>query len=154
MIRFMTEKKSLKLTLNVPATFPAVYADQNKLIQILFNLLHNAVKYTDEGSITVDATHKKKVATITVNDTGIGMSDQALESIFKPYEQDVGGARHIEGGIGLGLHICKQFVELHGGKISVESTLGEGTIFSFTIPLAATGSTSVNIDKEIAATKI
>lgn len=152
MISFMTEKKSLKLTLNVPATFPAVYADQNRLIQILFNLLHNAVKYTDEGSITVDATHKKKVATITVNDTGIGMSDQALESIFKPYEQDVGGARHIEGGIGLGLHICKQFVELHGGKISVESTLGEGTIFSFTIPLAATGSTSVNIDKEIAAT--
>ena len=153
MIHFMTENKNLQLKLNVPASFPDIYADQNRLIQILFNLLHNAVKYTKEGSITIDATHKRRIATITVTDTGIGMSDQVLQSIFEPYEQVDNGVQHFEGGIGLGLHISKQLVELHEGKISVESIVDEGTIFRFTIPLADNVSVLAKSDTEVAATK-
>src|SRR5699024_7670417 len=102
MIYFMTENKQLQMNLNIPASFPELHADPNRLIQILFNLLHNAVKFTNEGSITIDATHNRRVATITIADTGIGMSNQALESIFKRYKQEMEGAEHIEGGIGLG----------------------------------------------------
>src|SRR5699024_9658249 len=131
--------------------FPDVYADQNRLIQILFNLLHNAVKYTNEGIITIDATYKGRLPTVTVADTGIGMSEQIQKSVFQPYEQEEMKSTAIEGGIGLGLYICKQLVELHGGMISVESTLGKGSVISFTLPLADVSSKKTGSKQEIAA---
>ena len=151
MIRFMTENKKLEIELKITEAFPDVYADQNRLIQILFNLLHNAVKYTNEGKITIDATYKGMFATVTISDTGIGMSDQIQKSIFQPYEQEETHTTAIEGGIGLGLHICKQLVELHGGTISVDSTLGKGSVFHFTIPLAKDKSNKVDSELEVAA---
>lgn len=135
MIRFMTEGKNLGLYLTIPDSFPGLDADKNRLIQILFNLIHNAVKFTEEGSITVNATHKNKIATITIADTGIGMDETIQQSIFKPYKQETSSTTSIGSGIGLGLTICKQLVELHGGKIFVESTPGKGSVFSFTLPL-------------------
>ncbi len=142
MIRFMTEGKNLKLHVKVPAFFPMVDADENRIIQILFNIIHNAVKFTHEGSVTIEASHKNGVATIYVRDTGIGMNEETQQYIFQRYKQEDASMTSIGGGIGLGLAICKQLVELHGGKISVASTLGKGTIFSFTLPLA-----SVSIDE-------
>ncbi|MGM8213098.1 hybrid sensor histidine kinase/response regulator [Virgibacillus sp. W0430] len=136
MIQFMTEKKAIKIHHNVPVTFPNVFADENRLIQIVFNLIHNAVKYTNEGTVTIRAEAQDGVAIIYVEDTGIGISEETKKKIFMPYEQEDASITAIGGGIGLGLHICKRLVELHGGTISVESDINKGTVFFFSIPLA------------------
>src|SRR5690625_2274949 len=135
MIRFMKDgKKELQFRLDIPRFFPKVKADKNRLIQILFNLLHNAVKYTNSGSITISADYKNKMATIYIQDTGVGMSMETLNRIFQPYEQEDSSLTAIGGGLGLGLNITKQMIELHGREISVESTVGKGTVCYFTIP--------------------
>ncbi|QQK81772.1 response regulator [Salicibibacter cibi] len=136
MIRFMVSGKDIRFKLDIPVDFPKVHADENRLIQILFNLLHNAVKYTNNGTITLSADHKNKMAAIYVKDTGVGMNKETLNRVFQPYRQEDSGITSIGGGTGLGLNICKQFVELHGGEISAESTLGQGSVLSFTLPLA------------------
>lgn len=136
MVRFMTEGKNLDLYSLIPPSFPKVHADESRLVQILFNLIHNAVKFTNEGSVTIRATHKDNVATIIVSDTGIGMTKNTQQMIFQRYQQEDSSPTFISSGIGLGLHICKQLVQLHGGEISVESQIGQGSTFFFTIPLA------------------
>src|SRR5690625_684391 len=135
-VQFMISGKNLQFHLNIPASFPEVKADENRLIQILLNLLHNAVKFTNEGSITIEATKQGHQATITITDTGIGISDEFQKQVFQSYEQEDASASSIGGGIGLGLAVCKQLVELHGGEIFVQSTVGKGSTFSFTLPLA------------------
>ncbi|WP_307728295.1 hybrid sensor histidine kinase/response regulator [Paenibacillus plantiphilus] len=136
MVQFMTAGKPIRLINNIPAGFPQVRADENRLIQILFNLLHNAVKFTNEGSITVDAHIKEDQAVIHIADTGIGMDVETQRRIFEPYEQgdmnDAGSA----GGLGLGLSICKQLVDLHKGTLTVSSALGNGSILTITLPLS------------------
>jgi len=100
----------------------------------LFNLLHNAVKYTDEGMIRISAVRRDgQTAEVRVEDTGIGIAEEDLPNIFAPYEQ---ARQHGRGGFGLGLGICKQLVELHGGAIFASSRQGEGSVFGFTLPFA------------------
>ncbi|WP_234410525.1 ATP-binding protein [Caldalkalibacillus mannanilyticus] len=127
--------KPIRLHIDIDDSFPSVQADENRLIQILFNLIHNAVKYTDEGCITIRATAKDKLAHIHIEDTGIGIEEEALQTIFQPYEQGNFHSTRSSGGMGLGLSICKQLVELHGGTLTVHSTLGKGSVFTFTLPL-------------------
>ena len=148
-IRFTVENKNVEIDLNVSETFPRLYADQNRLIQVLFNILHNAIKYTEEGYITIDASHKADMATVTITDTGVGMSEQTKKVIFEPYKQI--GTSTQEGGIGLGLSICKQLIELHGGTISASSSLNRGTSICFTIPLAHSLEDAAMVVKEVAA---
>jgi two-component system, sensor histidine kinase ChiS len=148
MVRFMTEGKNLNFILKIPQYGAAVWADENRLIQILFNLLHNAIKFTTEGFIKISAEIKNDHVLITIEDTGIGMDDSTLERIFSPYEQGVFHSSPNEGGIGLGLKICKQLVELQGGTLSASSTVGKGSVFSFTLPLAR------ELDLTIAATEV
>lgn len=136
MLRFMTEGKPIRLINLVPDTFPRVVADENRLIQVLFNLLHNAVKFTHKGSVSVRAEGEGGQARIFVEDTGIGMDEETLERIFLPYEQGDSGITAVGGGIGLGLSIAKQLVELHEGTLEVSSVPGEGSAFAFTLPLA------------------
>ncbi|BBI35158.1 hypothetical protein KCTCHS21_45570 [Cohnella abietis] len=136
MTRVLAEGKPLQLNNQIPEKFPLVIADENRLIQILFNLLHNAMKFTDEGSITVSAHEKDGFAYIHVSDTGIGMDKETSRTIFLPYEQGPFEHFNPSGGIGLGLSICKQLVELHGGTISVSSAPGEGSTFIFSLRLA------------------
>ncbi|MCM3560203.1 ATP-binding protein [Brevibacillus borstelensis] len=133
MIRFLTEGKPVRLVNQIPGNLPGVMADEHRLIQILFNLLHNAVKYTPEGDIVVKAQAKAGKVFIMVSDTGVGMDKETQLRIFQPYEQ--GSAGMEGGGFGLGLSICKQLVELHGGTIEVSSTPGKGTTFTFSLPL-------------------
>ncbi|MBP1968504.1 sensor histidine kinase YesM [Virgibacillus natechei] len=151
MIRFMTEAKDLQIQLNIPDSFPKVDADKNRLIQILFNLIHNAVKYTNHGRITIEADHKNGMATVYVKDTGVGMSEEIRRKVFQAYTQEDSSMTSIGGGIGLGLSISKQLVELHGGEISVESTLLKGSIFSFTLPLAGKSTKETKDGLEAAA---
>ncbi|MEH6940236.1 ATP-binding protein [Bacillus sp. JJ722] len=135
MLCFMTEEKNISFEIHISKTFPTVKADENRLFQILFNLLHNAVKYTNEGTIKIFAEVEDGVAIIRVEDPGIGMDQETLHSIFKPYEQVNSSRTAIAGGIGLGLSICEQLVKLHGGILSVKSIVGIGSTFTFTLPV-------------------
>ncbi|MCE3198212.1 hybrid sensor histidine kinase/response regulator [Paenibacillus sonchi] len=135
MIKVMLDGKPVQLRADIEDTFPAVQADEQRVIQILFNLLHNAVKFTDKGFITVRAVRKGPMAEVQVEDTGIGIPEEALLQIFHPYEQADNHFKRASGGFGLGLSICRQLVELHGGTITAESSLGERTLFRFTLPL-------------------
>lgn len=134
MIRFMTDGKLVALLNEVPKNFPTVLADENRLIQIIFNLAHNAVKFTSEGEVVIHAYVEKGLAYIVVADTGMGMEEATIQRIFEPYEQAFGNSG-IEGGFGLGLSICKKLVELHGGTIQAQSVPGQGSQFTFTLPL-------------------
>lgn len=136
MLKSMLSGKSIQLSVDIDGRLPAVRADENRLVQILFNLLHNAIKYTTRGEIVIRASHAGGMAVIQVEDTGIGMDEETMRRIFLPYEQgdpEKGGA---VGGFGLGLSICKELVELHGGTLQVSSSLGEGSVFTFTLPLS------------------
>jgi len=126
--------KGLELTSSVAAGIDRLYADKNKTKQILFNLLGNAVKFTENGSVTLSVDRSDGDFLFTVTDTGRGIPQEDIGHLFQSYKQ-VGPAR-LDGseGTGLGLVISKQFVELQGGRIWVESTLGSGSTFAFTLP--------------------
>ncbi|PYI54044.1 hybrid sensor histidine kinase/response regulator [Paenibacillus flagellatus] len=136
MLRFMTDGKNIKLVLNVPDTFPCVLADENRLVQILFNLLHNAVKYTNEGQIAITAEVRDGKACVLVSDTGVGMDEETRRRVFEPYERGETGMTATASGLGLGLSISARLVELHGGTLTVESEPGRGSVFSFALPLS------------------
>ncbi len=111
-----------------------ITADHDKLKQILTNLISNANKFTENGSIKVKVTKRKNDVLFAVSDTGIGIAKENLNKIFDKFAQIDSSITRKKKGTGLGLTISKHLVELHGGKIDVESTLGKGSTFSFTIP--------------------
>ena len=146
--------KDLQLINNISPDLPLVQADENRLQQILHNLIGNAVKFTEIGSITVSAqviswdensdNHQPKVdqkaansqVAVTVSDTGIGIPADKINRIFESFEQADGSTARQFSGTGLGLAVTKQLVELHGGKIWVESIENVGSYFTFTLPIA------------------
>ena len=134
-IRYMIEGKPIELRVDIPENFPKVMADENRLVQILFNLIHNAIKYTNEGLIVVHCDIRDGMAYIQIEDSGIGIEEDVQQRIFQPYEQVDSSMTALGGGLGLGLSICKQLVELHGGILEVHSSLGLGSVFSFTLPI-------------------
>lgn len=136
MLQLNADVKSVKIANQIPEDFPPIYADENRVVQIVFNLLHNAVKYTNDGVISIQAFVKDGRAYIVIADTGIGMDENMLKRLFRPYEQASTNETMIDGGFGLGLSISKQLVELHGGTLVVSSVLGEGSKFTFSLRLA------------------
>jgi len=142
MLKFMIEDKPIQLRMDIAESIQPVMADEKRLVQILYNLLHNALKYTEEGTITVSAESQDGHAMIYISDTGVGMDEETLDRIFLPYEQGSYGISDGRG-LGLGLSICKQLVELHGGTLTVRSELGNGSIFSFNLPLSDENAISV-----------
>ncbi|GEN89487.1 hypothetical protein OSO01_42260 [Oceanobacillus sojae] len=137
LLQLSSDMKQLEMINKIPKEFPAVYADENRVTQILFNLVGNAVKYTSKGGVTISAEKKEKYAEVHVTDTGIGISGEMQKRLFLPYEQDNATSGMQEGGFGLGLSITKQLVELHGGQIWVSSEDAEKTTFTFTLELAS-----------------
>jgi PAS domain S-box-containing protein len=132
-ITALTESRKVLVVAEVPAMY--VKGDPLRLEQILSNLLSNAVKYSPEGGrVTVSVTAQNGHAVVAVVDHGPGISPAKLGQVFERFKQ-VQDPGHQEPGTGLGLAICKALVELHGGKIWVESTVGKGSQFSFTVPL-------------------
>lgn len=133
MFRFMAEGKRVQIIVDTPEGLPLIQADERRLVQILYNLLHNALKFTDEGAITVSVRADKNSVIMQVSDTGTGISEELQARIFEPYEQGTAQAR-LSGGIGLGLSISKQLTELHGGELTVQSVLGQGSVFQVSLP--------------------
>ncbi|MDR3580687.1 MAG: MASE1 domain-containing protein [Oryzomonas sp.] len=134
-IRPLAEKKGLVLNVDVAEGAGEICGDVRRVEQILFNLLSNAVKFTEYGSISVCCKLDNNSYMFSVTDTGIGIKNEDLEMLFKPFHQiDTGLNRKYEG-TGLGLSICKRLVELMGGTMHIESSPGRGSIFGFTLPL-------------------
>ncbi len=138
MFRFMLKGKPIELIVRIPSQSPLVLADETRLIQIFANLIHNAIKFTEHGSIVIDAEVIGKKLFISVSDTGIGIEKDMQERIFEPYEQVDSTMTSIGGGLGLGLRICQELISLHGGTISLISTPGNGSTFTFSLPIAKT----------------
>lgn len=136
MVRYMTLGKPIRLENDVPDSLPFVYADEHRLIQILFNLLHNAIKFTDEGVVRIRAFEKNGKVRVEVMDTGIGIDERMIDRIFLPYEQGFPESGKAAG-LGLGLAIARQLVELHGGALTAKSIPGQGSSFAFSLPLAS-----------------
>lgn len=142
--QFLLGGKPILLVNNIPGNFPEVYADGNRLIQVLHNLIGNAIKFSDRGAVEINAEITREMALIQVKDTGLGIEEHMQERIFQAFEQAAVSDSNHYGGTGLGLSITKKLVELHGGSIQVESRPGEGSVFTFKVPLADTASTALS----------
>ena len=119
----------------VDARLGQVRADERKVRQVILNLLSNAIKFTPEGGrIEVAAVPKDKSVEVSVSDTGVGIAPEDQEAVFEEFRQ-VGTSAAKQEGTGLGLALCRKFVDLHGGQIRVQSEVGRGSIFTFTIPV-------------------
>lgn len=121
---------------NIPQRLPAALADEDRVLQILHNLIGNAAKFTDRGVINVTANVIGEFIQIEVGDTGTGIPSNRINEIFESFTQLEGGITRTQGGAGLGLSVTRQLVELHGGTIRVESVLGIGSTFYFTLPVS------------------
>jgi signal transduction histidine kinase/class 3 adenylate cyclase/ligand-binding sensor domain-containing protein len=135
-LRPLISTKDVKLFYKVQEDLPYVLADENRLQQILHNLLGNAIKFTEKGSVHLSADVDNGMVSVKITDTGIGILKDKHESIFKSFEQADGGISREYGGTGLGLSVTKQLVKLHGGKIKVDSEPGKGSTFTFTLPVS------------------
>jgi len=128
----------LDLRLAIGSGADDVLGDRNRLLQVLDNLIGNAIKFTPKGGrITVSASAKGQEVVFSVADTGSGIAPESVAHVFDPFWQAATRARRL--GAGLGLPIAKGIVEAHGGRIWVESTVGHGSTFFFTIPIAPAG---------------
>lgn len=134
-MKIQAERKSTTLAINLPESLSEVLADETRITQVFFNLIDNAIKYTPQhGEITISASERPKEVLIQVSDNGIGIPEKEIPRLFERfYRVDKGRSREL-GGTGLGLSIVKHIVKAHQGEISVESQLGQGTSFLFTIP--------------------
>lgn len=130
----LTQGKNIVLKNEIPEDIPTVLGDENRLQQILNNLVGNAIKFTNDGEIEISGKESGTFVEITVRDTGIGIPQDKCERIFLSFEQADASTAREYGGTGLGLSITKHLVELHGGKISVDSEPGSGSVFTISIP--------------------
>ncbi|MGF1507245.1 MAG: sensor histidine kinase, partial [Anaerolineae bacterium] len=130
----MLDGKPVTLIREIDAGLPTLTCDKRRVRQILLNLVSNAIKFTEEGSITLRATHTGDSVTLAVIDTGPGITPEQTEYIFEPFVQTEEGIKHA-GGTGLGLPISKKLAEAHGGRLWVESTPGAGAAFHVRLPL-------------------
>ncbi len=149
-VRPLAEQKELAFEVDLPEELPPVQADPERLQQILLNLLSNAVKYTEEGRVGVRARREAGRVRVEVWDTGPGIPPEDLPRIFDRFYR-VKDERQKAGGTGLGLAIVRYLVEAHGGEIQVQSQVGQGTTFSFTLPITPRKVTTSGAPAETAA---
>jgi signal transduction histidine kinase len=131
----LAAEKQLALEVDVPADLPRGRGDERRLTQVLMNLVSNAIKFTEAGSVSIRAKIEDSSFVIAVTDTGMGIAPEDRERIFEEFQQVDSSSTRKKGGTGLGLAIARRIVELHGGRIWVESTPGQGSTFAFTLPL-------------------
>lgn len=133
----VAKSRGLYLKIDLAPSIPKIPFDSDRMVQVLNNLLGNAMKFTKEGGITIKTQDKslENHIVVSVIDTGKGISEKDILKLFQKFQQIESAEENEEGGTGLGLAICKEIVERHGGKIWVESLQGHGTTFSFLLPI-------------------
>jgi signal transduction histidine kinase len=131
----LAKEKRLAFKVDVEPDLPPGYGDERRLTQVLLNLVGNAIKFTDSGEVAIKASQKNGAFNIAVCDTGPGISQADQARLFQEFQQADNSITRKKGGTGLGLAISKRIVEMHGGKIWVDSTVGRGSTFSITLPL-------------------
>ena len=134
-VRVLVEKKGLELIVDVPQDLPLIHCDRTRIRQVLLNLLGNAARFTEKGSIRIWVEAGEGQITTHVSDTGPGIDPKQAVRVFEPFWQGDASIRRRYGGTGLGLAISKRFVESHGGRIWIDSKLNAGTTVSFSLPL-------------------
>jgi signal transduction histidine kinase len=141
-VRVATESlaaaKKLALETQVTRDLPHGLGDKKRLTQVLLNLVGNAIKFTDAGEVRITAAAANGHFALSVNDTGPGIPAQEQERIFEQFHQIDNSITKAKGGTGLGLAIARQIIEMHGGRIWVESALGQGSTFRWRLPVRAT----------------
>jgi signal transduction histidine kinase len=138
-LRSLAAEKGLDFVVDVPDNLPVAFGDNGRLTQCLMNLAGNAIKFTRRGSVEIGAEVVGDELRFRVTDTGIGIPQEELENVFAEFRQVDAAVTREFGGTGLGLSITRRFVELHGGRIWVESELGKGCTFYFTVPQRTRG---------------
>jgi signal transduction histidine kinase len=134
-LRLPFEEKQIELALDIPENLPALSADSHQLNWVVTNLLSNALRWTDTGGkVQLTATEDHHVLYVTVADTGHGIPQESLETVFDKFVQLKSSTETTPGSVGLGLAIAREVVEAHGGRIWVESQIGVGSTFFFTLP--------------------
>jgi signal transduction histidine kinase/DNA-binding response OmpR family regulator len=131
----LIESRSLYLNMEIPEDLPPLYIDQTRIRQVLLNLVSNAARVTESGGITIKIQPAEEQLKVIVSDTGPGIAPEDLSKLFQPFRQLDGSLKRKQGGSGLGLNISRNFVELHGGSIGVESQVGRGSDFWFILPV-------------------
>jgi signal transduction histidine kinase len=126
--------KKLAFKIEVSPDLPNGHGDEHRLTQALLNLVGNAIKFTDSGEVLIKATTANKSFNVAVRDTGPGISEADQAKLFQEFQQADNSITRKKGGTGLGLAISKRIIEMHGGRIWVESCVGQGSTFSFTLP--------------------
>jgi two-component system, NtrC family, sensor histidine kinase KinB len=132
-LRPQVEAKALSFGVDIPVDLPLVMGDRSQVERVVANLVINAIRYTRQGEIRISAELRGHYVAVAVSDTGEGIPPEYLPHIFDKFVQVPGAAT---GGAGLGLAICRLIVEAHGGQISVQSEIGHGSTFTFTLPVA------------------
>jgi signal transduction histidine kinase len=131
----LAAEKKLRLTIMLSPDLPVGKGDQRRIVQVLLNLVGNAIKFTEAGEVTVQATTSDGAFVVSVRDTGPGISPADQQRIFEEFQQVDSSNTRRKGGTGLGLSIAKRIIELHGGRLWVESAPGEGSTFWFSLPV-------------------
>ena len=143
----LAEHSGLEIIRDIEGDIPTLMGDRDRLIQVVINLLSNAIKFTTTGSVTCRIRQQADTVLVSVIDTGIGLAPEDMDQVFEKFKQVGEVMTDKPKGTGLGLPICKQIIEHHGGRIWVESELGQGSTFSFTLPVSlATGTDITRID--------
>jgi signal transduction histidine kinase/CheY-like chemotaxis protein len=135
-VKPLLENKCLALQIAIPNDLPQVFCDRVRIQQVFLNLVSNAARFTEKGGITIAVVQEDQQVLVSVADTGPGVSPQDTQRIFEPFCQGTGELWRGKGGSGLGLSISKRFIDLHGGRMWLESEPGVGTTFFFTLPLS------------------
>ncbi len=128
-------EKELRLEIHCEEGLPSVYVDFHRIYQVLRNLVDNAVKFTHSGQVEIGARRLEDAVEFFVRDTGIGIPEESLTTIFEEFRQADGSTTRTYGGMGIGLSLSRRLVELHGGEMSVESRESHGSTFTFTVPV-------------------
>jgi CheY-like chemotaxis protein/anti-sigma regulatory factor (Ser/Thr protein kinase) len=134
--RSLIESHGLTLAVEIAPGLPTLWVDPTRIRQVLFNLLNNAARFTDHGGVRLTVSLQDSEVVFAVTDTGVGIAPENLGRIFEEFQQADSSTRRRYGGAGLGLAISRQFVMLHGGRIWAQSTLGAGSTFAFSLPVA------------------
>ena len=143
-MKIRAEERGLNLNCSLPGNGLQLYADRDKIIQLFTNLVSNALKFTQRGTIEISAVDHPQAVECRVTDTGCGISEKDLPRAFEKFQQFGPTINGNDKGTGLGLAICKAIVELHGGRISVSSRLNKGTVFTFTLPKLSSPTSAVS----------